>query len=313
VLYSAWTSRCSFRAQGFAVKRLDARRISQHPLLFNHRHQLLGTRTDKKSFLLLQMNKTALITGSSTGIGHELAKIHAEKGDNLVLVARSKNKLDELKNLLEGKHKVLIHTIGKDLSQPGAAKEVYDQLKHQAISIDYLINNAGVGDFGLFAESDWNKQETMINLNIAALTHFTWLFLPDMIHRGSGKIMNVASTASFQPGPTMSVYFASKAYVLSFSEAVNNEVRDKGITVTALCPGSTESGFHAATLEAGTSVKVRRKPSSKQVAAYGYLAMMKGQPVAIHGLKNKIIATLVRFLPRSLVVKTARKIQESKY
>lgn len=259
------------------------------------------------------MNKTALITGASTGIGHELARIHAEKGDNLVLVARSKGKLDELKNLLEDKRRVLVHTIGKDLSQPGAAREVYDELKRQDISIDYLINNAGLGDFGLFAESDWNKQETMINLNIAALTHFTWLFLSDMIKRGSGKIMNVASTASFQPGPKMSVYFASKAYVLNFSEAINNEVRDKGVTVTALCPGSTESGFHAATLEAGTSVRVRRKPSSKQVAEYGYLAMMKGQPVAIHGLKNKIIATLVRFFPRSLVVKASRKIQEGKY
>jgi len=154
----------------------------------------------------------------------------------------------------------------------------------------------------------------MINLNITALTHFTRLFLPDMIKQWSGKIMNVASTASFQPGPTMSVYFATKAYVLSFSEAVNNEVREKGITVTALCPGSTESGFQAAAgLEESKLIKGRNLPSSKQVAEYGYRAMMKGKTVAIHGLMNAIMATSVRFIPRALVVKTARKIQEKKY
>jgi uncharacterized protein len=259
------------------------------------------------------MSKTALITGSSNGIGYELAKLHAEKGDNLVLVARSKGKLDELKKELEEKHKVFVYTIGKDISLPGAAREVFDELKRQNISVDYLVNSAGLGDIGLFAESDWNKQEKMINLNITALTHFTWLFLPDMIKRGSGKIMNVASTAAFQPGPTMAVYFASKAFVLSFSEAVDNEVRDKGITVTALCPGSTASGFHAATIGDGKLVKERKLPSSQKVAEYGYRAMMKGKTVAIHGLKNTIMATSVRFIPRALAVKSARKIQKKKY
>ena len=259
------------------------------------------------------MNKTALITGSSGGIGLELARIHAEKGDNLVLVARSKDKLDKLKEELEPKHNVVVYTIGKDLFHKDAAREVYDELMQQNISIDYLINNAGLGDFGLFAESDWNKQEKMINLNITALTHFTWLFLPDMIRRGNGKILNLASTAAFQPGPTMSVYFASKAYVLSFSEAVNNEVRDKGVTVTALCPGSTESGFHAVVIGENNPVKERKLPSSREVAEFGYRAMMKGKPVAIHGLMNAIIATSVRFFPRSFIVKNARKIQEKKH
>lgn len=259
------------------------------------------------------MGKTALITGSSNGIGYELANVHAEKGDNLVLVARSKSKLNEFKEELEEKNKIQVYTIEKDLSIPRAAMEVYDELKKQNISVDYLINNAGLGDFGFFAESDWKKQESMINLNITALAHFTRLFLPDMIKRGSGKIMNVASTASFQPGPTMSVYFATKAFVLSFSEAVNNEVRDFGITVTALCPGSTESGFHAAAIGNGKLVKERRLTSSKQVAEYGYRAMMKGKTVAIHGLKNRIMANSVRFLPRSLVAKAVRKIQEKKY
>jgi uncharacterized protein len=259
------------------------------------------------------MNKTALITGSSNGIGYELAKIHAIKGDNLVLVARSKNKLDELKKELEEKYNVSVYTIGKDLSIPDSAKEIYDDIKQKNISIDYLINNAGFGDIGLFADSDWVKQEGMINLNVMALTHLTWLFLPDMIKRGNGRILNLASTASFQPGPTMSVYFASKAFVLSFSEALNNEVCDKGITVTALCPGSTESGFHSTALGHGILPKERKIPSSGEVAEYGYKAMMKGKAIAIHGMKNAFMAISVRFIPRSIVVKLARHIQQKKF
>lgn len=259
------------------------------------------------------MSKTALITGASNGIGYELAKIHAEKGGDLVLVARSKGKLDELKKELEEKYNIQVLTIGKDLSITGAPGEVYDELKQNNISVDYLINNAGLGDFGFFAESDWKKQETMINLNITALTHFTRLFLPDMIRRGNGKILNLASTASFQPGPTMSVYFATKAYVLSFSEAISNEVKDKGISVTALCPGSTESGFHAAVIDGRKPLKDRKKPSSRQVAEYGYRAMIRGRIVAIHGLKNTIMATSIRFIPRVLVATGARKIQEKKH
>jgi len=259
------------------------------------------------------MNRTALITGSSSGIGLELARIHAENGGNLVLVARSKNKLDELKEELENKYNVQVYTIGKDLSLPDSARDVYAELGQQNISVDYLINNAGFGDFGFFAESDWNKQEKMINLNIIALAHLTRLFLPDMIKRGDGKILNLASTASFQPGPAMSVYFATKAFVLSFSEAVNNEVRDKGVTVTALCPGSTESGFHAVTMGDSKLVKERMLPSSRQVAEFGYRAMMKGKAVAIHGVLNSIMATSVRFIPRSLVVKIAGMIQSKKH
>jgi hypothetical protein len=260
------------------------------------------------------MNKTALITGASNGIGYELAKVHASKGDNLVLVARNKSKLDELKSELEDKYKISALTIEKDLSIQGAAKEVYEELKDKSIKIDYLVNNAGFGDFGLFAESDWNKQEKMINLNILALAHFTRLFLPGMISRRSGKILNLASTASFQPGPTMSVYFATKAFVLSFSEAVNNEVKEFGITVTALCPGATLSGFQSAAAMEGSKLLDRKNiPSSREVAEYGYRAMMQGRAVAIHGFRNTLLANSVRFAPRSLVVKMARKVQEKKY
>lgn len=256
------------------------------------------------------MKKTALITGSSGGIGYELAKVHSENGDDLVLVARSRNKLDELKKELEEKYKINVYTIGKDLSLPGSANEVYGEVKKQNIVIDYLENNAGFGDYGLFADSDWDKQEQMIMLNILSLTHLTRLFLPDMIKRGEGKILNVASTASFQPCPTMSVYCASKAYVLSFSEALNNEVSEFGITVTALCPGATHSGFQAAaSMKDSGLFKGNNIPSSREVAEFGYDSMMKGKTVAIHGFKNALMANSVRFAPRSLVVKIARRMQ----
>jgi uncharacterized protein len=259
------------------------------------------------------MNKTALITGASNGIGYELATIHAEHGDDLVIVARTGCKLEVLKTTLEKRFGINVLAIEKDLSVPGAAEEVYDEVNSNNIVVDYLVNNAGFGDISLFAESDWTKQARMINLNVMALTHLSRLFLPGMISRKAGKILNVASTASFQPGPTMAVYFATKSYVLSFSEAINNEVSGNGITVTALCPGSTESGFHAAALGAGSHIKERKLPSAREVAEFGYKSMMKGKAVAIPGIMNSIMATSVRFIPRSIVVKAARKIQESKH
>jgi short-subunit dehydrogenase len=226
-------------------------------------------------------------------------------------VARNKFKLDELKAELERQFKVSVYTIGKDLSAYNSVQEVYDETTKQNIQIDYLINNAGFGDFGMFVETEWNKELQMINLNITALTQFTKLYLKDMVKHGSGKIMNVASTAAFQSGPTMAIYYATKAYVLSFSEAVNNEVSDKGITVTTLCPGATESGFQAAAaMEESNLVKGKKLPTAKEVAEYGYTSMIKGKTVAIHGMINWIMATSVRFIPRSLVVKLTRKIQD---
>ncbi len=257
------------------------------------------------------MKNTALITGASNGIGLELARVHASKGGDLVLVARNKSKLEELKTALEKQFKVTVYIIGKDLSQENSAQEVYDETSKQNIQIDYLINNAGFGDFGMFAETDWNKELQMINLNITTLTQFTKIYLQDMVKRRSGKIMNVASTAAFQSGPTMAVYYATKAYVLSFSEAVDNEVRDKGVSITTLCPGATESGFQAAAaMEESALVKGRKLPTSKEVAEYGYAAMMRGKTVAIHGVVNWLLANSVRFTPRALVVKLTRKIQD---
>jgi len=260
------------------------------------------------------MKNTALITGASSGIGLELARIHAEKGGNLVLVARSTGKLEELKYELEKKHGISIYIISKDLSQPNAATEVYAEIEKQNITIDFLINNAGFGDSGLFFDSVWEKQEQMINLNILTLTHFTRLFLKDMVERRNGKIMNIASTAAFQPGPTMAVYCATKAYVLSFSEAINNEAKEFGVTITALCPGATTSGFQAAaSLEGSNLFEGKKLPTSMEVAKYGYKAMMKGKAVAIHGMMNNIMANSIRFTPRSLVVKVARMMLDKKH
>jgi len=253
-----------------------------------------------------------LITGASGGIGLELARIHASKGDDLVLVARNGNRLAEIKSELESKFSISVRFLVRDLSVRYAAKKVFDEVSHHNIEIDYLINNAGFGDFGLFAECDWEKQEQMINLNIMALAHLTRLFLPGMISRGGGKILNVSSLAAFTPGPTMSVYFATKVFVLSFSEALNNELKEKGITVTALCPGSTESKFHEVALGDPKLVRERKMMSAQKVAEIGYNAMMKGNPVVIPGFKNSLLVFASRFVPRGVVVKQTRKMQEKK-
>jgi hypothetical protein len=258
------------------------------------------------------MGKTALITGASGGIGYELARIHAEKGGNLVLVARSIDKLDELKKELEEKYGVVVHTMKKDLSLHGSAYDVYNRVNDLNIEIDYLINNAGYGDYRLFAESDWPKQEKMINLNITTLTHLTRLFLPQMVARKSGRILNVASVASFVPGPTMSVYFATKAYVLSFSEALAEELRGTGITVTALCPGPTESNFHFVARD-GRKGRDRNMPTAREVSEYGYRSMLRGKVVAVPGFLNAMVPVLLKFMPRWFIVRVIRKAQEEKH
>jgi short-subunit dehydrogenase len=245
------------------------------------------------------MKKTALISGASSGIGYELAKIHALKGDDLVIVARNKEKLEALKEEIQRDHQVQVCSLAKDLALPLAVEEVYNEVTQQGITVDYLINNAGFGDFGLFVKTRWEKEQRMIQLNIMTLTQMTKLFLPGMIKRGQGRIMNLASLASFQPGPGMAVYFATKAYVLHFSEALHYEVKKKGITVTALCPGPTASGFETAAAAEQNKLWNKNNPSAKKVAKYGYKAMMKGKAVAVHGTKNKLLATSGRFVPRS--------------
>lgn len=256
------------------------------------------------------MNKTALITGASGGIGLELAREFAKDKINLILVARSEGKLKEIAAELRNKYGITVEVLAKDLSNYNAAKEIHQWCLQNKNDVGYLVNNAGFGDYGFFAESNWPKQEQMINLNITSLTYLTHLFLPGMIQRKFGRIMNVASTAAFQPGPGMSVYFATKAFVLHFSEAIANELEGTGVTVTALCPGATESGFQtAAAMEDSKLVKGKKIPTSAEVAAYGYRAMNKGKKVAIHGFMNYLLVNSIRFTPRSLVLKIVRSLQ----
>lgn len=253
------------------------------------------------------MKPTALITGASSGIGQELARVFVKNGYDLVLVARSSEKLHALAAELKDA-KVTIIT--KDLAARSAAQEIFAETQKKNLRIDVLVNNAGVGDYGFFHKSDWSKQEGMINLNITALTHLTHLYLPEMVKNKNGRILNVASTAAFQPGPTMAVYYATKAFVLHFSEAIANELEGTGVTITALCPGATISGFSdAANLGSSRLFKGRKLPSSKEVAEYGYRAMTCGQKVAIHGALNFAMAQSIRLTPRSLVLKLVRTIQ----
>lgn len=259
------------------------------------------------------MKATALITGASSGIGLELAKIHAQKGDNLILVARNETALTKLKEEILKTSKVEITIISKDLSKLNAALELYTEVKEKNLTVNYLINNAGFGDYGFFHEADWNKTNEMIQLNITALTQLCRVFLPDLITTKNARIMNVASIAAFLPGPLMAVYYATKAYVLHFSEAIANELKGTGVTVTALCPGPTESGFQAAAnLEDSKMIKGKKFPSSKQVAEYGYKAMMNGKVVAIEGTMNCIMVNTTRLTPRNMVAKIVRNMQDKR-
>jgi short-subunit dehydrogenase len=253
------------------------------------------------------MKKTALVTGASSGIGLELARECASNGHDLVVIARSQDRLHDFAETIMNDFDVKINVIVMDLSIDGSRKKLFEQIESQGIEIDYLINDAGFGDYGPFVDSDLNRQIEMINLNVIALTELTRLFLPSMVERGQGAILNVASTAAFQAGPMMSVYFATKAFVLHFSEAVANEVHERGVRVVALCPGTTESEFaDTAQAERSLMFNMRKLPTSKQVARYGYVSMVKGKRVAVHGLLNKILTFSVRLVPRRVVTAIAR-------
>ncbi len=253
------------------------------------------------------MNKTALITGASLGIGLELARVFAKNNYDLVLVARSADKLEALAKELTN---VKTLVIAKDLSLQNSSQEIFDELKAKNIQIDVLVNNAGFGDFGFFHEASLDRQLKMIDLNVRSLTELTHLFGKLMVARKDGKIMNVASTAAFQPGPRFSVYYATKHYVLALSEGLANEWKEHGVTVSALCPGPTESGFQEAAGIGRSKLGKSFMPSSYDVAVYGYEALMDGKVVAIHGTANKMLTKMVRFLPRSVVTKMVRKIQD---
>jgi short-subunit dehydrogenase len=251
---------------------------------------------------MLMRTKTALITGASGGIGAALAEAAAEDCGTLVVTGRKQDRLFSLKADLEKKSGAQVVVLNIDLAQKGAAEAIDRELQNRGLVPDYLINNAGFGDLAPFAQSNWPKLEEMIAVNITALTHLTRLVLPAMISRGSGAILNVASTAAFQPGPFMSVYYASKAYVLSFTEALAVELKGTGVTATVLCPGPTATAFGAASgMDRTRLVRHTRLASPRDVARFGYAAMKRGRTVAIPGLLNKLSAFSTRFGPRKLV------------
>jgi uncharacterized protein len=253
---------------------------------------------------------TVLITGASGGIGYELAKLFARDHHNLVLVARSADRLAQVANELQT-HGVTVKTIALDLAAPPAPKFLFDQLQREGVAIDILINNAGFGAFGELAQMPEQEVLGQIDLNIRALTELTRLFLPPMIARRSGRIMNVASTAAFQPGPLMAVYYATKAYVLSFSEAIANELRNTGVTVTCFCPGATHTDFaKRAGVENSRLFKKVGAMSAEKVALHGYRAVMEGRGLAISGTHNWLVAQSIRFAPRKLVTAISRWIAE---
>lgn len=272
--------------------------------------------------------KVALITGASSGIGYELAKFFAHDGYQLILVARRLDLLEKLKQeiLILGK-KNEIYLIQKDLSKMSAAEEIFHESQiflnssapadhnladgnlHLTSTIDVLVNNAGVGDYGSFIETSWEKESQMIFLNVYTLTYLSKLFIPGMIKSGSGSLLNIASTASFLSGPLMSVYYATKAYVLSFSEALSRELRGTGVTVTTFCPGPTLSGFQK---EAGISglkwFKDPKLPTALDAARCGYDAVKNKKSLVIHGFLNQFMVQGLRFLPRKFVTYFVYKI-----
>jgi hypothetical protein len=251
---------------------------------------------------------TVLITGASGGIGYELAKLFARDHHNLVLVARSADKLAQVASELQG-HGGTVKTFALDLAAPPAPKFLFDQLA--GTPIDILVNNAGFGAFGDFAQMPEEDILGQIQLNITALTQFTRLFLPPMVERRSGRIMNVASTAAFQPGPLMAVYYATKAYVLSFSEAIANELRHSGVTVTCFCPGATHTGFaKRAGNDKSRLFKQLGAMDADKVALDGYRALMEGRTLAISGMHNWLVAQSTRFVPRKVVTAISRWISE---
>ncbi|WP_366658470.1 SDR family oxidoreductase [Fodinicurvata sp. EGI_FJ10296] len=256
--------------------------------------------------------RTALVTGASGGIGREIAAELAARGTDLILTARSAERLEQAATALHARHGITVETIAVDLSTVGGpesgADRLFSEVEARGLTIDFLINNAGFGYFGPHAESPLERDQEMIDLNISALTRLTKQVLPGMLARGHGRIMNVASVASFVPGPRMAVYHATKAYVLSYSEALAEELRGTAITVTALCPGPTQSGF-AEAAEAGESPLFKGKlPTSRDVAAFGVRAMERGRRVAIHGASNKALVQSLRTLPRSVVTRIVDRI-----
>ena len=255
----------------------------------------------------------ALITGASSGIGLDLAKLFAEGKHDLVLVARNQEALRALAQELEQKHGITAHVLAKDLAQPASPQEIFDELSNRGIAVDVLVNNAGFGTHGPFTRSELEKELAMIQVNVTALVALTRLFLPQMISRKSGKIMNVGSMAGFVPGPYMSIYFATKAFVLSHSVSLAQEVKNKGVIVSVLCPGPTKTDFQRrANIAESKILKKSRSMTSWDVAKAGYDGLMSGQIIVVPGLSNKVIRVASKIAPRGLLAKVAGKMNRDR-
>ena len=257
------------------------------------------------------MQKTALITGGSSGIGFELAKIFGKNNYNLILIASNKEKLEKSAEELTN-NGFAVQTIAKDLSDPASPALIYKHLKTEGISIDVLVNNAGFSNYGPFSETNLELELSEIQVNIASLTHLTKLFVRDMVKNRDGKILNVASIAAFIPGPLMAVYYASKAYVLSFSEALNEELSGTGVHVTALCPGPTDTGFAARGGVQDSPLFQGKNLEASFVAQSAFDGLMNNQAVVIPGLKNKLMIQALRLVPRSIIPKVVKRMQAKK-
>lgn len=256
--------------------------------------------------------KTALVTGASRGLGYELARLCAEDGCRLILVARSGDRLKEVADELADEYKTESRIFVKDLTDEEAAAELVNDLNADEVEIDILINNAGVGDYGPFAASNADRQLNLVRLNIMALLYLTRLLLPGMIERGWGRILNLASTAAFVPGPLLATYYATKAFDLNFSLALSNELSGSGVTATALCPGPTKTGFAKASNVEGTRLfRGSMTMEARPVARDGYQAMLLGKALVISGVRNKAIAFLTRLTPKVLLSWIMRQLNES--
>jgi short-subunit dehydrogenase len=259
--------------------------------------------------------QTALITGASGGIGLELARLFAAGGYDLVLVARSAGRLEELAGELRGRHGVAARALAKDLAAPESPEEIFRELEAAGVAVDVLVNNAGFATFGPFVEIDLGKELEELQLNVVTLTHLTKKFLPGMLARRRGGVLNVASTAGFQPGPLMAVYYATKAYVISFSEALAEELGGTGLTVSVLCPGPTETGFQrrAGMENSRLFSGLLRVADAASVARAGYEGFRAGKRVVIPGLINKAGVQAIRATPRALATKVIKKMQERRH
>jgi uncharacterized protein len=242
-----------------------------------------------------------LITGASTGIGAALADVFAEHGHDLLLVARNREKLQARATEIEQKHKVKVAWFTEDLADPGGPARVHRTVSAEGLDVENLVNNAGVGLYGKFVNTDLDAELKMIQLNVTSVVELTKRFLPAMVRNERGRILNVASTAAFVPGPWMSIYYATKAFVLSFSEAIDYELRPKGVTVTTLCPGPTESEFKVRAGSERSRLFESLLMDAPTVARAGYDGMMKGKTLVVPGLRNKLIPVAARLIPRPMM------------